>query len=325
MKNYKNTRLMVKCAKLYYEEGMNQIEIGKKLGVSKATISRLLNAAKKEGIVKINVNSPFSKENIELEKELENLFGLKEVVVVDVESNNREEIKNSISKEAAHVLERYVKTQMLIGISNGTTLSKIPKHIENNKKMDLTFVPIVGGSGQLNANIQSNNIAQNFAKAFKAHYKILHAPAKVESQEIKKIMIEDAVIKPVLELTEKLDIAIVGIGSPKLTSTVLMLSQFIKEDELKDLENKGAVADVCNLFTDSLGKSDSFDFNDNVIGIKLDALKDTPIVIGVAGHISKAEAIVSAIKAKFINILVTDYNTAKCILKKERENVDEPI
>ncbi|MCR1897556.1 sugar-binding transcriptional regulator [Irregularibacter muris] len=320
MKNYRNIRLMVKCSKMYYEENMNQIEIGKKLGVSKATISRILTSARKEGIVKISVVNPLSHENLEIEKELEKLFGLQEVVVVQVASNDIEDIKKSIAREAAYILERILKPQMLIGVGNGSTLEKVSQYVENYKSNDFTFVPMVGGNGQINANIQSNNIAQSFAKSFKAHYKILHAPAMVKSLEIKESFIQDSGIRSILNLTEKLDVGIVGIGSSDLETTVRILTEYISQEELLDLRKKGAVADICNKFMDSQGKGD-FEVNENVIGIDLEDLIKIPCVIGVAGHSKKSDAIISAIKSGLINILVTDYDTANIILKKRKEEI----
>ncbi|TIU23952.1 MAG: MarR family transcriptional regulator, partial [Mesorhizobium sp.] len=42
-------------AKLHYEAEMSQVDIARRLGVSTATISRLLQRARAEGIVRIEV------------------------------------------------------------------------------------------------------------------------------------------------------------------------------------------------------------------------------------------------------------------------------
>ena len=51
-------RLMVRVARMYYENEMRQSEIATQLGLSQATISRLFKKAKDEGIVRISVNVP---------------------------------------------------------------------------------------------------------------------------------------------------------------------------------------------------------------------------------------------------------------------------
>ena len=49
---------LVQIAKMYYEENLTQSEIAKEIGVSRALICRLLNEAKKYGIVTIQIHSP---------------------------------------------------------------------------------------------------------------------------------------------------------------------------------------------------------------------------------------------------------------------------
>ena len=67
-----NKKLMVRAAQLYYLYENNQKEISQKLGISRAQVSRLLTAAREEGIVEIKINNPFLDET-ELEQALEAL------------------------------------------------------------------------------------------------------------------------------------------------------------------------------------------------------------------------------------------------------------
>lgn len=48
--------LLERVANLYFKEDMKQELIAKKLGISRSNISRLLNEAKKKGIVEIKIN-----------------------------------------------------------------------------------------------------------------------------------------------------------------------------------------------------------------------------------------------------------------------------
>ncbi|MFZ7120386.1 MAG: sugar-binding transcriptional regulator [Eubacteriaceae bacterium] len=316
MASNKDIRLIVRCSKMYYEESMKQEDIAVKLGISKATVSRILNTAKSMGIVKITVENPYPKEHIEIEKILEKKFQLKEVIIADIQTEDEDELRREIGKEAARYLQRVLKQDMLIGVASGTTLAAIPEFVDNNRNNQFTFVPIVGGNGQCNAEIQSNTIALNFARAFKANYKILHAPAMVEKLESKKAFIEDPGIKSVLSLTEKLDVALVGIGSSTSKSTVTMVAEFITSDELVEMKKRGAIADVCNIFIDENGNEEKFSTNKRVISIRMDSLKRTPLTIAVAGNMLKADAIVGVMKTKLVDVLVTDICTAQEMIKK---------
>lgn len=67
---------VIEAARMYYILDYNQSEIAKKLGVSRPTVSRLLQTAKEEGIVQIKiVDSSINSEK--LSSQLEQKFNLK--------------------------------------------------------------------------------------------------------------------------------------------------------------------------------------------------------------------------------------------------------
>lgn len=66
---------------MYYEEDMTQGAISKELGIYRTSVSRLLKKAREDGVVKITVSSDIDGA-FELERQLEKLFGLKEVIIV---------------------------------------------------------------------------------------------------------------------------------------------------------------------------------------------------------------------------------------------------
>jgi DNA-binding transcriptional regulator LsrR (DeoR family) len=49
-------RLIARVARMYYEWDMRQATIAQQLGLSQATVSRLLDRSKREGIIRISVN-----------------------------------------------------------------------------------------------------------------------------------------------------------------------------------------------------------------------------------------------------------------------------
>src|SRR2546430_11333259 len=72
-------RLMVRCLELYYRQARSQKEIARALGVSAATVSRLLKRAYDDGFVRVELDLPRAEE---LEAGLTERFGLRDAVVV---------------------------------------------------------------------------------------------------------------------------------------------------------------------------------------------------------------------------------------------------
>src|SRR5207253_4334463 len=88
-------RLMVQCLELYYRQGRSQKDIATALGISAATVSRLLKRAFDEGLVHVELDLPRTQA---LETALVQRFGLREAVVVA--SGGRGDIKEELGVAA---------------------------------------------------------------------------------------------------------------------------------------------------------------------------------------------------------------------------------
>lgn len=71
-----NLQKMVQAAKMYYQEGLTQETIAKKLRTSRPAVSLLLAEARKTGVVQIKIKDP-EVNNEELAGQFQKRFGLK--------------------------------------------------------------------------------------------------------------------------------------------------------------------------------------------------------------------------------------------------------
>ena len=80
--------------------------------------------------------------------------------------------------------------------------------------------------------------------------------------------------------------------------------------ELDELRQLGAVGDVCLRYFDADGNPIQSVLNDRVIGMDLEQLRKIKRCVGVAGGKRKVAAIRGAMRGRYINVLITDVNTA---------------
>ena len=78
----RNDNLLEYVAELYYERGLSQQEIGSIINASRPTVSRLIDEAKKQGVVKIVIETSVSKNN-KLSGRLRKAFHLRDAIVVN--------------------------------------------------------------------------------------------------------------------------------------------------------------------------------------------------------------------------------------------------
>ena len=313
-------RLIYKVCSLYYKDDMRQQDISEYLGISRATVSRMLQKGKEEGIVRIEVINPVQFSYGEIEKALERKYGLKEVVVVESSVlDTKDESISRLYEEAARFLALFFKEGQKIGVSMGHTVHNIAKTNVNLKKgNDYLFVPMLGGISPSStgvADIQSNSVAQEFARKFGGQYTQFLSPAVFSEHKIMDYFMKEESVNFILEDLQKLDTVVMGIGIPQRMESTIVKAGYISESQLQEFANYGLVGDVALQFFDEKGDTEKFcEFNDRVAGIKPDMIRSVPNRIGVAGGENKAEAIKGAIRGGFVNILITNVDAANRLL-----------
>ncbi len=311
-KDWEYLHTVVKVAHLYYTEGKTQEEISRQLGVSRPTISRMLDYARRSGIVSIRLDIP-NEIFPELENKLEKVFSLEEVIIVSF-SENVALLKQNLGRGGADLLKRKIKGIKSLGISWGSTLyevvSSFPRDATNK---EVKIVQLVGGMNPLNSSVYADELAKTLAMKLDSNAYILRAPMIVDSPQIRDMMLNESHIKEVLSLARKVDMAIVGIGAMD-SNSILLTSGCISKEELEAIKERGGVGDILGRFYDSNGKPVPSSLDNKIIGIGMEELREIPYVIGVAGGKNKIRAILGALRMGVLNGLVTDEQTARELL-----------
>ena len=314
-----NVKLMVKVSNLYYKDSLTQDEISKKLKISKYQVNRILKKAVSSGIVQINIIDPtVSISN--LENDLEKRFGLKRAIVVENYGLSDIELKTKLGAAAANYLLEIIKDGDIIGVSWGTTINEVINHLPSRVNKEIQVVQITGGSHQLSINLNCHDITRRFAGIFGAEPHLLYAPAILDSKDLYSLLLNETSIKQTFEYFDRITVALVGIGSifPKIISTLINTGH-IDANDLESLKNHNAIGDVFSHFFDIGGKICDSSLNGRLVGMSVETLMKVPYSIGVAGGKLKAEAILGALRGKYVNILITDNTAAERVLKLDNK------
>jgi DNA-binding transcriptional regulator LsrR (DeoR family) len=305
-------RLLVKVSQMYYLEGMNQHEIADKFGINRTTVSKYLKKALLAGIVQISVVNDLHES---LETALEKKFSLKEVYIVP-SSSDSEEVKNNLGKAGIGYLKRIIGNGDIIGFAWGSTIGALSNAAVGKNdivNVDVEMIPLVGGPENLDSEYHVNTIVYKVANAFKAKSHYLYAPAITGTAETKSAIMQDANCSNIVKLWDKVTITILGIGAPIKSSNLVWTGSVGKEyvDELRDA---GVVGDICSRFYDVNGNVVDTVLKDRTIAIDIEKLRDVKYSIGIASSPEKVSAIYGALKGNFINVLISDEETAKLLL-----------
>ena len=306
-------RMLIKAAKMYYQEDYNQQEIANQLGVSRPTVSRLLQQAKEEGIVRIEIVDPSLRLD-KLSKTLKERYQMKKVLIVPVVSHDEETVKKMLGKQAAFYLDQIIKDRDLIGVAWGTTLYQVALHLKHKPVNHVHVVQLKGGVSYSAVPTYASEIMHRFGRAYGTIPHDLPLPAIVGNAVVKETIEADRHIKKLLEMGKQANIAVYTVGEA-LSDSLLFRLGYLNEEDLKILSAR-AVGDICSRFYDESGKICNERLNQRTIGIELDELRKKEHAILVAGGINKVKAIRGALRGQYANVLITDQHTAQLLYEQ---------
>jgi len=313
MLSWEERRLMVKVAKLYYFEGWTQAQIAEKNNVSRPVISKLLNNAKKEGLVEIYIKDE-TVHTVDLEQKLEKMYDLDEVIVVSTAGYDPVMAKRQLGKTAAAYVGKNLQDVKNLGISWGTTLLSLVEEYPYERRDDIQIVPIVGGMGTKDVHLHSNQLAFHLAQKMNTYCSYLYAPAMVETDDLKERLINSKDIAHVLDKGRHVDMALVSVGNPYKSSTMKKIG-YLQEDDLTSLSKAGAVGDIGSRFFDAAGEEIDHPLNNQVIGLDLNEIKDIPKVVGIIEGSYKLDSIEAALRGGYLDVLIIDDQTAQALVQ----------
>ena len=301
----------VQVSKLYYLDGVTQAEIGKKLTLSRPTISRLLQFAREKNIVKISINDPLS--NIEdLQHQLKEKYQLKDVIISTPESNETAEILSSLGKATARYLDKKVKDNDVIGVSWGRTLVSVARQLIPNDRKNVQVIYLKGTVANSTHNNYVVEVTKCFNKCYHTQAQILPLPLIFENKQIKEMVIKDKFINEILDTGKRTSVALFTVETTEQDATLFELGYF-NDQQIKTLQEKAA-GDLVSRFIDERGKIVDDQLNDRTVAIALDDLKQARESVLIAGGMNKLKAIKAALAGKYANVLVTDSLVAQHLL-----------
>ncbi len=307
-------RQMTRAARLHHIHGARQTEIAEKMGISQAGVSRLLRMAEEHGIIRFIVVPP---EGLypDLEEALIEAYGLDAAYVVDVDPAG-EGVAQILGAAAARCLTDVFEGGPVLGFTSwSTTLREMARLMEPRMKSQIrSVVETLGDLGSPMLQHEADVATLQIAQAFQAEAVFLRAPGVMKSASLRDVALVDGHIQRALKLLDEVDIVFVGIGPADFHGPLEENDNFFTTEQLAEVRKAGAVGQLHQRFIDADGKPVRTPLDDLVIGISLAQLRGAGRRIAVAGGAAKHEALAAALAGEWIDVLVTDVNSANHLL-----------
>jgi DNA-binding transcriptional regulator LsrR (DeoR family) len=294
------------AARMYYLEDATQNEIANRLGVSRPTVSRLVSEARRAGLVRIEVVDPFQDETAVLAERLRVVLGLQAVYLAAV--THTATLGVDLAEPVAAAVEAmHLAPGDAVLVSSGSTVHAIA-HGVVPPMPGVQLVPTVGGQADPNQWFQTNEITRAAAERSGAIPTFLFAQA-LPSEALRASLDEDPAFQHVVGLWGRATGAILGIGAPVATRDAMARGLPV-DDAVFDR----ATGDVCLNFTGPDGEAIEFPGSERMVRTSREVLAAVPHAVGVAVGTVKVPSIISAVRGRLVNELVTDAATARALL-----------
>ncbi|WP_178018952.1 sugar-binding transcriptional regulator [uncultured Paenibacillus sp.] len=243
-----------------------------------------------------------------LEETIRQHYGLRKVVVVPGDCETSPLVKRELGRAGAKALLGAMRGDDVVAVTGGTTLAEVADQLNPPPNVTMKqswFVPARGGLGE-SLEIQANTIASGMAKRVGAGYRLLHVPDLL-GKEAYESLVHDPNIQDIVNMIRQARIVVHGIGDAMEMARRRKLEPGMAEE----IRREGALAESFGYY-----------FNEDgvvvhkmlTLGLRLEDIKRTETVIGIAGGKSKAQAIHAVLRFGHEDILVTDEAAAEEIV-----------
>ncbi|MFC7704326.1 sugar-binding transcriptional regulator [Plastorhodobacter daqingensis] len=312
-------QLMIRVARMAYQQDRSHTEIAAETGLNRWQVSRLLQEARDQGIVRIEI-IPHVARKPDVESALLRRFGLRDAVVVPTSPGSDD------SAALAHAAGQYLAALHprpgLLGLSWGRTMDRVAQWLPDGWSEDVCIVQINGTVAPL-PHLASGgaltDVAGTFARKGNGRMVPLPVPAIVGAAATRAVLEQDRIVADVLALARAAPVLVfsAGVAGP---DSALLRSGNVLGPEMDQLVAQGAVGDVLGHFIDRHGQPVMAELEARTIGLTLDDLRRAACTILVATGTAKRDVTLGALRAGLIRTLVADEPLATQLL----EHADDP-
>lgn len=302
---------MLRVARLYYIDGIEQNQIAKKEMVSRATVSRLLATARDKGFVTIKVNDDLRDAQV-LGDQLEKIYPKVTFKVASTSQDDTKTKQNRVASLAAKYLDTIVKSGDIIGVGSGEEVFQVSQLLETKSVQDVTVTALTGIFDSENYPTHQNDIMSLFVKKYHATERVRPLPIIFNDLSTKKMVEKEKHIKYLEKLSRLSNIVLFTVNDLE-HSSLLDNQNYLSDQEKSDIIST-ASGEILAHYIDFNGKPVNQNLDMRTVSLPLNNLhfKDNGII--VVSDVSKYKMLYLAITKGFVSEVFIDQQTAQRLL-----------
>lgn len=309
--------LAASVARRYYLAGRTKIEIGDEFQMSRFRVARLLETARAQGLVKIEIGYPGSV-NIDLSAKLQETFRLQHAVVIDADDGHEASLRQQLGRTAAELLSEITTPEDVLGLAWARTVGAMATQLTS-----LPAIPVVQLTGAMHRSSEKSSpiddynsidVVREVARVTGGPAYLFYAPFLVHDAATAEALRRQPDVARALDQIPLVSKAVAGIGSWEAGQSTLYDSA--SQADRISLSEQGVCADVGGVFIAADGTPLQTSLNDRMVGISASQLRAVAQVIAIPYGIPKRQAVLASVRSGLVNTLVTHAPLASALLSE---------
>jgi DNA-binding transcriptional regulator LsrR (DeoR family) len=298
--------LVARICWYHFHDGQTQQQVAERVGLSRATINKVINDARRQGIVRISIESPATP-CAELEARLREKFALRGAVVVPSPADE-DNVRHIVGIATGEYISKVLRQDDILALGWGGTVYAAAQSLSPRKNSGISVVSLSGGLPR-SAIINPYDNAASFAKILDAQCYYMTAPMYADDETTKKALMRSSAIRTVVDKATNADVAL--LTTIDLTAKTWIIKHgAITREMLKSLVAAGAVGGVCDQYVDADGRVIDHELNRRTVAVPLSTIRKIPHLVLCAGGSFKIPIIRAALAAGLAHTLITDERAA---------------
>jgi DNA-binding transcriptional regulator LsrR (DeoR family) len=301
--------LAATIARRFYLDGRSKIELADEFGLSRFKVARILNDAREQGLVHVDIRLPGTID-AELSAQLGSALGVRRTIVIDTPPEPEASLRRHLAEITADLLTELVTDDDVLGLTWSRTIEETSLAL--TRLAPCTVVQLAGTLAHPDRDTSTVEVVRQAASVGGGRAYPIYAPLIVPDAATAAALRGESRITEAMSRFEELTKAVIAVGA--WTPHHSTVWDAVTRAEQKDCLARGACAEVSGRLLDADGNALRTDLDERVIAITLDQLRAVPEVVAIAAGAGRAAAAAAVVRAGFVDTLVTDASLAQAVL-----------
>lgn len=302
-------------ARRYYVDGLTKSDIADEFQLSRFKVARLLDNARDQGLVKIEISYPGAID-VALSAELRDGWHLQHAVVI-ADKDDDGSLRKDLGRAAAELLSEIITPNDVLGLAWARTVRAMVTELRQ-----LPAIPVVQLTGALLSASETSStdddssidVVREVARIAGGPAYFFLAPFLLPNASAAQTVRRQPDVTRTLHKIDSVTKAVTGVGG--WTSGQSTLFDASSDPERQGMLRQGVCAEVGGVFLTSDGRPLQTCLNKRMVSISAAQMEGVPEVIAIAYGVNKLPAVVAALRSGLLNSLVTQTSLATALLSE---------